>query len=431
MASKIQADINEFTGTYIMTSAAGDEPSLFPVKSPDEPTYFTGKLIQVLNEGLDIDQQFCSLRDIYDKIEDDFKEIGLPHPQQSNVNDADQLLFAVNRKYHEKKPEDEIAWEEACDENTKWAYLKFKTLYPLSVFIKLAKQRIFELEQEEHWEDALNRGTLFAFTDYLDKYGDNKYMDEANKKIAELKHSEAILDEKRFWHRVSRKNDIASLKSYLVKYPNGNFVQQCNDEISRLFHLEDEQNSLEQERSIQLKKEQDHESQVKESQRIQEEEVQVLILEEQRKTQLELEAERQREKEMDAYMKKEQGLEIKRKEALKQKEAELESQKIETRKKQEADIEARKLETQRQKEADQEAKKARRSNKASGPGIDKPTVQQLELKKAVPVLPKEFIIKEEPYIDKTPAGNLKELIILVGVIIILISIFLYIIFNNV
>src|SRR6185295_14362120 len=56
--SKIQAELNQFEGTYVITSSAEDEPSLFPVKSADEPTYFTGKLVDIVNEGLDIDNQF-------------------------------------------------------------------------------------------------------------------------------------------------------------------------------------------------------------------------------------------------------------------------------------------------------------------------------------------------------------------------------------
>lgn len=48
MASSIQAGLNGFEGTYVMTSAAEDTPSLFPDNLPDTPTYFTGKLIEII-----------------------------------------------------------------------------------------------------------------------------------------------------------------------------------------------------------------------------------------------------------------------------------------------------------------------------------------------------------------------------------------------
>jgi hypothetical protein len=96
--SKIQADINSFTGTYVMTSAAENAFSLFPPGKPEKPTFFTGKLIEILNDGLETESEFCSLRDIYDKIEYDFRNEGLPLPQQSNFNRADQILFCRNNK---------------------------------------------------------------------------------------------------------------------------------------------------------------------------------------------------------------------------------------------------------------------------------------------------------------------------------------------
>jgi len=60
MRSQIQAGINDFKGTYVMTSSSGKEPSLFPAKEPKRPTYFTGELVNVLDNGLNVDSEFCS-----------------------------------------------------------------------------------------------------------------------------------------------------------------------------------------------------------------------------------------------------------------------------------------------------------------------------------------------------------------------------------
>lgn len=97
--SRIQSNLKDFQGTYVMTSTASDSISLFPVDNPLQPTYFTGGLIQILEKGLDLDSEYCTLRNIFNQIEMDFAERGFPKPQQSNFNSADQIFFSKNRKY--------------------------------------------------------------------------------------------------------------------------------------------------------------------------------------------------------------------------------------------------------------------------------------------------------------------------------------------
>lgn len=457
MASKIQADINEFTGTYIMTSAAGDELSLFPVKSPDKPTYFTGKFIEVLNEGLDNNSQFCSLRDIYDKIEDDFKYEGLPHPQQSNVNDADQLLFAINKKYRAKKLADEIAWEQALAENTKWAYIDFRKQFPESAFFRPAMLKIFELEDEESWKKTLERGTLSAFSVYIDNFPQGRYTEEANQKIAELRQSELLQYEGHFWNRVLNKSDLASLQSYLDKYPKGRYVQQCNEEILKLKEREPVQpfegNTLQR-----YKEEQ--ETQKKE------EEIKTQVLQREKESEKDRESKRLREQEMLAYEKKEKELAAKRIEAERIKELELKRKEAERIK--ELQLEAERIESLRRKEEQQEAKKEAERKKLHELEIARKEQQrkneeEFERKKNEERIKKEreqaeqkikelaakklnekgqhtqgllhsnesneFKISEEDYKEKV--NNPKEVIILVGTIILVVSILLYIIFNNI
>lgn len=227
VASIIQAGINDFEGTYIMTSAAADEPALFPVGHPEKPTYFTGKLVEILHEGLDNEQQFCTLRDIYDKIEYDFETEGLPQPQQSSVNTVDQFIFSRNKKYVKKKPADESAWEEALKENTKWSYFDFREQYPLSVFSKHATRKISELEEEELWNDALNKQTLSAFDEYRDKYTKGKFINEANHKILELRQ----LEEENYWKQVLARNNLDAFQNYLRRYPRGKHIELCQEHI--------------------------------------------------------------------------------------------------------------------------------------------------------------------------------------------------------
>jgi hypothetical protein len=99
--SAIQSGIKAIEGTYIITSAAEDMPSLYPIDSPTLPTYFTGKLIEIIKDGMDIEQEYCSLRDIFQQIEFECQEADLPLPQQSNFNNADSIYFSTNKKFIE------------------------------------------------------------------------------------------------------------------------------------------------------------------------------------------------------------------------------------------------------------------------------------------------------------------------------------------
>ncbi|HEY4062717.1 MAG TPA: tetratricopeptide repeat protein [Puia sp.] len=99
LASRIQAGLRGFEGTYVMTSAASDEPSMFPGGNPELPTYFTGKFINIVRSGLEDASEYCSLREIFNEIERDFADRfpPLPRPQQSNFLHADQLFFCKNK----------------------------------------------------------------------------------------------------------------------------------------------------------------------------------------------------------------------------------------------------------------------------------------------------------------------------------------------
>lgn len=188
--STIRASLKGFEGTYVMTSAAEDTPSLFPAESATLPTYFTGKLLDIVQEGLDTEQEYCSLRDIFNKIDVDFRDTQLPRPQQSNSNNADELYFSKNLKYKERKPADELAWEEAIHRNSKWAYMDFKRQFPDSPYAPTAKQRIYEIEEEECWKKAIQVKTLSSLDQYLDQYPTGKYVVEAHQLIAAMRAKE-------------------------------------------------------------------------------------------------------------------------------------------------------------------------------------------------------------------------------------------------
>lgn len=191
MSSKIQSEIMGFEGTYVMTSAAEDAPALFPQGHPELPTNFTGKLVDVIEHGVeDSEDEFCSLREIFNAIETDFIEKGLPRPQQSNFNTADQLIFAKNKKFLSKKPADEIAWIKAAREENKMGVLDFIDAFPNSKYVADATILLARFEAEESWQEAQRKNTISGYVSFKYKFPDSTYLDEANSKIQELKIKE-------------------------------------------------------------------------------------------------------------------------------------------------------------------------------------------------------------------------------------------------
>ncbi|MEO6000938.1 MAG: caspase family protein [Chitinophagaceae bacterium] len=257
MPSAIQVSLNNFEGTYVMTSAAEDEPALFPEHQPEEPTYFTGKLIDILQNGIDNDHRFSSLRDIFDKIDRDFQDADLPRPQQSNFNNADQMQICVNKRYRPPKDKAEIAWEETLKKNMLWTYVDFNEEYPYSRFSNLAKQKIHELEEEEEWNNALNTANASSFITYKSKYPQGKHVDEANAKLNELRAQADMQVENRFWTDVANKNELAGYREYLQKYPHGKYVEKARNAIDLAVQKLEQDKQLAIQQEAQRKKHQE------------------------------------------------------------------------------------------------------------------------------------------------------------------------------
>ncbi len=104
--SAISSELKKFEGTYIMTSASEDNPSLFPHNDTKRATYFTDKMINIFKSGIENNKPYISMREIFNEIYNCFnKQSGLPLPQQSIFKDADSILISKNRMYSEKPVE--------------------------------------------------------------------------------------------------------------------------------------------------------------------------------------------------------------------------------------------------------------------------------------------------------------------------------------
>jgi hypothetical protein len=273
MTSKIQSELQGFEGTYVMTSAAQDEPSLFPENDPQKPTYFTGKLAQIIEEGLEeSESEYCTLRDIYRKIELDFVKQKLPKPQQSNFNSADEIYFSKNKKFIERTVTDESAWQAACKKNTKWAFIDFKNQFPESKYANDAKKRVYEMEEEEYWHVAKSRDTLLAYDSYAEKYPEGKYVNQAKESIAKIRENEEkeqqLMQQRKeesLWVEAKMKNEMTAYIDFLKTYPKGKFAEEAELRIQ----------ALEEEEKIKKQKQQflnDLEQRRKEEQKLQQEE---------------------------------------------------------------------------------------------------------------------------------------------------------------
>lgn len=104
-STQVQNELNKISGTYVISSTSRNDSALFPIDNPKEPTYFTGKFIEILNKGIENNKSELTIRDIFEEIETSFSENGLPLPQQSIFQNADKIVFAENNFVVESKNE--------------------------------------------------------------------------------------------------------------------------------------------------------------------------------------------------------------------------------------------------------------------------------------------------------------------------------------
>jgi len=92
------SNINQkFKGSYVITSASKSNSANYPANKPKEPTYFTGKFIDILKKGINNGKEFLTIRDIFEEIEDVFyNNSAVAAPQQSSFQNADRMIFAKN-----------------------------------------------------------------------------------------------------------------------------------------------------------------------------------------------------------------------------------------------------------------------------------------------------------------------------------------------
>lgn len=234
--------IRNFEGAYVITSSSEDEISLFPADKPEEPTYFTGKLVELMENGLDSGVEFCSLREIYNHLEADFRLRNLPLPKQSVYHNADELYFFRNRKFV-SKASDKIAWEKALKDNNIAGYIAFSRSYPDSEFSELASTKLSDLEDIRLWKQVSSLDAVHHYERYLRNFPKGRYAEKAQQKIDEIlaaEKEEYESEEREVWAEVIKSEDEEKIKFYLRRYPKGLFKLEAELQLKEMQSLEDQ-----------------------------------------------------------------------------------------------------------------------------------------------------------------------------------------------
>lgn len=234
-----EAKFKNFEGSYFLTSTPAREYALFDHDSPERPTYFTEKLIEVIQSGIDNNEEFCSLRDIFYEIESDFTRRELPIPQQQNINGAGDLFFSKNPKFLNNKNQEYIEWKIALKKNSRVGFLNFIKKFPNSELIVNAQTKITEIEENELWRKASGLENLLLYDEYLRLYPKGQHAKQALIKSNELFTAEKISkEEERIWRTVLEQKKSSIIKEYLISYPNGIYNSEAKILLAKQLDIE-------------------------------------------------------------------------------------------------------------------------------------------------------------------------------------------------
>lgn len=136
---------SSYKGVYILTSTKPNELALFPNDTPNEPTFFTGELLSIFNNGLkDVTKERINCNDLFNELTERLKKKHLPEPCQSNDGNVQDLPFWPNKSYKKDNTEstktktdnanlgkNEIPNQARIEFDCVWAdfVLKFKDIY--------------------------------------------------------------------------------------------------------------------------------------------------------------------------------------------------------------------------------------------------------------------------------------------------------------
>jgi len=183
-----------FNGTYVLTSASADEPALFPADYPELPTYFTGELIKIIQNGVAVQKEFCSLGDVYPLLRKTLTSQNCPAPRQVNFDAGANIPFFRNTQYnhHENEEWQSINQEDFSNIDNLKGFLQN---YPNSIHVKEVRRNLERLVELFLWEAAQRKDSLTSYSYYLDNTKLKTHKKEAQRRIMEL-------NEERWWPKI-------------------------------------------------------------------------------------------------------------------------------------------------------------------------------------------------------------------------------------
>jgi len=227
--SHIVVELSRFEGTYVMTSANEYEPAYYPEHDKNAPTYFTGELFNILENGIINNKPVLSIGEIFDEIK---KKLVSQTPQQSSFQNADEIIFAKNKSFDESQRE-KHDWEMILKQNTLQGFVDFMETYPESKFTLNAKSKISILEEIEKWNVIAEENTILGYYNFIQNNPDSDFVSEAYKRIKEL-------EESTLWNEVKMKNTIGAYLEYKNSYPYGTHIKEVQETLGELIKHEKE-----------------------------------------------------------------------------------------------------------------------------------------------------------------------------------------------
>lgn len=95
-----EEELQDIHGTYIITSSPSNSVSYF--LDNGKYTFFTAELVNILQEGINNQNPYIEIGDIYNEIKDKLDSKGYPVPTQKNtLNISNRIYFANNYRYIE------------------------------------------------------------------------------------------------------------------------------------------------------------------------------------------------------------------------------------------------------------------------------------------------------------------------------------------
>ena len=157
--------------------------------------------------------------------------------QVSNLYDQDAVAIPLRTMEHEeggqfvfvKKQTEKDDWDNAQAINSEVSYVDYITKYPNGAFVKEAKQKLRNVEDECAWDEAIARDTASSYLDYLELYPKGKHIAEANAKLDAIRN-EKIRENKETQESIQQEIDRIEKEKALVRNQKQELVFQAEKE---------------------------------------------------------------------------------------------------------------------------------------------------------------------------------------------------------